>query len=98
MQFSTERFTVAAAKKLFISELSDLTQGNPFHRLHQDACDEGLVLISQNTNRESTWYVDHEERSDDEDNELLAYHLFPTPETLKKVPQLTGWEMVLIND
>lgn len=95
--YSTEQFTIS--EKCFISEASDLERGrNLFKQIYPDACDEGLELISQRTGESSKWYVTNTEYSNDEDRELQAWHLKPTPETLRKHPRLQGYTMTIFND
>lgn len=69
---STERFTYSAAERLLVAEASDLP---PFGRVYDDACDEGLTLISHRTGAEVVYGVEHIER--DADNDLLYWELRP---------------------
>ena len=100
-EFSTKFFTVDKQHKMFIAEMSDL-QGDSYHsinhQLYPDACDVGIELISQNTGAETTWYVDYEIRSQDEDNELQVTVYAPTNETICENRQLTGWSIHILND
>jgi hypothetical protein len=98
MKVTTDSFTFS--NNTFITEASDIepNNGSIFHQIYPDACDEGLVLISAKTGNESTWYVSEPEYTKDEDHELVAYHLLPTTETVRKYPALTNTKMVIFND
>lgn len=96
MHTSTKQFTYK--NNTFIAEASDLSGGELFHQIYPDACDAGLVLVSSVTGKESTWYVDEYEYTKDEDHELVAYHLLPTEETIRKIPSLINTKMVIFND
>ena len=97
MQLSTRQFTTDAKQKMFIAEVSDLGR-NYLIQVWPDACDVGVEIVSQKTGRHSRWFQAKEERSNDEDAELLATIYEPTRETLRTEPQLKGWTVHILND
>ena len=99
MQFQTSQFHWSPDLGLFSQELSSLgvrpTQ-NAFHQLFPDACDQGITLISQITNKQAHYYV----VSADVDNEgeTHGWNLLPTSETLRRMPRLKNTKVLIIND
>ena len=100
--FSSAWFTHDAEQLRFIAEVSDLIGRlhQPyiqaiFGRLYNDACDIGIVMISDKTGQEATFYLKDEVYND---GELVEYILKPTNETLRKFPRLEGYEVVILND
>lgn len=67
---STDAFTFIPERNVFVAEASDLP---PFERVFDDACDEGLTLVSAKTGREIVFAV-HREVSNGE-GELLYWEL-----------------------
>lgn len=98
MHISTAFFTYNKESNQFISEVSNFGNDNFLHRIYPDACDEGLVLISEKTQQEATYYLDHIEYSNDEDHELQAWHLFPTSKTCQLYPKLKKSSIIIFND
>ena len=100
MKFSTSKFHWTPADGLFSQELSSLgvkpTQ-NAFHRLYPDACDEGITLVSEVTNKEATYYVDSVD-TDSSHEDIYGWNLLPTPETIKQLPHLKNTKILIIND
>jgi len=96
-EFSTKLFTIDKKNKTFISELSEL-KGNTFKQIFSDACDEGLTLVSEISGNKSDWFINDFEYTNNIDKELVAIHLLPTPETIRKFPGLKDYKMVLLND
>ena len=96
-EYSTKLFTHDKENKIFIGELSELDK-NVFKQIYEDACDEGLTLISEKSGNKSDWFVSNFEYVNLPDKELLAIHLLPTPETIRKFPGLKNYNMVLLND
>jgi len=82
------------AKKWIVAELSDLG-GVTLEPLYDDACDVGIDLLNPNTGNISRWCLS---RYDSADGDLLAIILVPTMETVRKNPQLEGYELHLLND
>lgn len=69
---STRRFTYLPEDKMFVAEASDLPG---FGRVYDDACDEGLTLVSHQTGTEVVFVVDYVER--DREGDLLYRDLRP---------------------
>jgi len=69
---STRRFTYLADERMFVAEASDLPG---FGRVYNDACDEGLTLVSHRTGCEIVCAVEHIER--DREGDLLYWDLRP---------------------
>lgn len=91
---STKQFTFSGKDKTFITEISTIGD-KQLVRIYPDACDEGVVLVSERTGEESKWVVNG---VDQHDGDIGAWNLIPTAETLRKLPQLKGYKMVIFND
>lgn len=72
---STDRFTYLKDEHLLVAEISDLGRGFAFGRVYDDACDEGLTLVSHRTGRTAPYAVDRVDR--DGDGELMGWTLLP---------------------
>lgn len=72
---STRRLSYDRAANLLVAEISDFGRGFSFGRVYDDACDEGLTLVSHCTGREVVCAVEHIER--DRENDLLYWDLAP---------------------
>jgi hypothetical protein len=66
-------------------------------RLYDDACDVGLALRNPRTGNVTRWHMLDEIR-DPRENELLGWMLAPTHETLRKQPELQGYQLNIVND
>lgn len=104
--FSINRFHLQKEgdKRKLVAELSDLgpvtlhggaPAPSPFHQVYPDSADEGLKVVG-NTGMEVDFVVNHVER--DRENDLKFYKLIPTRESIRKVPALKNFEMILFND
>jgi hypothetical protein len=71
----------------YVGEISD-TDG--FGRVYDDACDEGLTLVSQRTGREVVFVVD---RTEVRDGEVVSWRLIPADPRLRREA-----DMILFND
>ena len=98
MNILSERFSYSPNEKQFLAESSDFCRANKglFHRLYQDACDEGITLISSRTGAEVDFYVDEYHKNNE--GELISWLLRPTPESLRKVPFAKGTSVLILND
>ena len=102
MQFQTSQFHWSPDLGLFSQELSSLgvrpTQ-NAFHQLFPDACDQGITLISEVTNKEAHYYVDKVDQTLTEDGwETHGWNLLPTSETIRRMPRLKNTRVLVNND
>ena len=80
---STDRLTFCREEWLLVAEMSDLPG---FGRVWDDACDEGLTLVSHRTGREVVYAVNHIERDDEGD--LLYWDLRPVDHRDNSLPTL----------
>ena len=94
--YNTDQFTFDPKEKQFISEASDLQL--ELKQIFNDSCDEGLELVSRRTGEVSKWYLNKTEYTNGPDRELVAWHLIPTPQSIKNHPGLKGYKMVIFND
>lgn len=69
---STTRFTYVPAQNMLVAEMSDLPG---FGQVYDDACDEGMTLISHRTGVEIVFAVEHVER--DRDGDIAYWDLRP---------------------
>lgn len=98
-QLSTRDFTVATGKPMMFAEASSLgfRAGQvPGGQLYDDACDEGITLISHRSGDKTHWYRTQEGLV--VAGELQGWIYKPTTETLRKQPQLKDWEVHILND
>lgn len=94
--YSTKVFHYDAANKLFSAYASDISHAMPlFHRVWADACDEGLILISERTGLGSNWVVTS---VDEDEGDVAGWNLVPTDESVRKNAGLKGVRMLIIND
>lgn len=94
--FHHRQFQHSVGLKSFSAELSDLAlAGRPlFAPIYRDAVDVGLTLIG--AMHEATFYL--EDAQVDRDGDLMLYRFAPTRETLRLLPQLQGYLVVVYND
>jgi hypothetical protein len=71
----TTAFNWDAANRMFSAEASDLGPSFRFEQVYDDACDEGMTLISHRTGQAVTCAVTHVER--DREGDLLYWDLLP---------------------
>lgn len=96
VQVNSAPISHSARRKLLVAEISDL--GNVgFQRLYDDACDVGFALRNPKTGNVTRWAVKEEIR-DTRENELLGWMMVPTPESIRKQPELDGYQLNLVND
>lgn len=90
---SSDKFTwYKETDKGFVgsTEISDLGRNFEFGRVYDDACDEGLTIVSAKTGLGTVWAIDgHDEREGD----IMGWHLkCVTPGPMK------GKKVLIIND
>lgn len=95
MPHSTKKFTWLEKSKTFVGELSDFNGIKLFDQIYPDSADVGIKLISEKTGKEAVYYLADEVS---ERGEFICYELLPTPETLKKMPQLKKSVIRIYND
>lgn len=91
---STKMLSWNAATKTFAGEISD-AKGS-FCRAYPDACDEGVRVCNPDTGAEVMYVTVRSER--DNEGDLIALHMEPTPESVRRVPGSKGTKLVLFND
>lgn len=65
-------------------------------RLYDDACDEGVVLLSSKTGNTVRWY--HTETVKDRDQDVVEWMFAPCSESVAKNGDLRGLRLRIIND
>lgn len=95
VQVNSSLFSHFPKTKRLVADLSDI-QVKRFQQLYDDACDVGFALRNEKTGNVTRWSVSDEVR--DNENELVAYTLFPTPESVRAQPVLQGYSITLLND
>lgn len=86
---STGQLTYSATENLLVAEASSLP---PFGRVYDDACDEGLTVVSAHTGREVVFVVEDTVYSDD--GELVCWDLRPAARDLRD----NGFRLRVFND
>lgn len=93
-------FTVYPERKEMAAYASDLcanhSTGEVARQVYDDACDIGFVIVSGPTGKEATFAQDNTRR--DGEGDIIAWTYVPTRGTLRKLPQLNGWKVTVIND
>lgn len=93
---SSESLSHSVARKLLVGEISTLNL-RYFGQLYDDAADVGFALRNPKTNNVTRWSLQNEMR-DPVENELTGWVFVPAPETLRKNPELTSYELHVLND
>lgn len=85
-------------RRVLVAEASELglRPGQAWVQLYDDACDEGIVLRSHRTGAVTHWSLKSTTRSPDQ--EVMAWTLTPVTETLRRYPELQGYELRVLND
>lgn len=78
---STRQFFYDASNAEFVGEASST---NGFGRVYDDACDEGLTLISARTGVAVTFVIDQTHRN--EEGEVLYWRLVPVATSKGEIP------------
>lgn len=60
MQVSTYDFTYNKTRNQFTADISDLGRSFTFERIYSDACDVGLILVSEKTGNSVAFSLDEE--------------------------------------
>lgn len=97
--FSHREFMFDKERNQFSAEMSMLSSGSTIEvlgRIYDDAADIGLTIRSERTGQHATYYL-HGTVKDDE-GDIQYWELWPTTETLRQNPQLSGTKVVIFND
>ena len=92
---SSEAFTYHKPTKTMVCEISDLGKSFRFSPVYPDACDVGFIMESHRTKKEVVFSVSEEVIVD---GDILSWELKPTPESLRKAPEVTGLRVTIFND
>lgn len=83
---SSRQFNWNGETDTYSAEMSEL---GGFGRVYEDACDEGLTIVSALTGTEVVFAVDHTETRD---GEVVAWHLVPvTPVGTGRTVKVVVW-------
>ena len=94
---STKQLNYDKETKTFSADMSQLDQGrrvNVWRQAYSDACDEGIMVISHTTGKEVMYVV---ERTDENDGDIRGWHLVPTKDSIRAVPECKGTKLFIIN-
>lgn len=86
---STKSLDWDSEERNFFADISDLGKEFHFGRVYDDACDEGLTLVSEWTGREIVFVVYEEWK--DEEGDILGWELKP-------VSNIVNCTITLFND
>ncbi len=76
----------------WVSELGP----QPFGPVFNDSIVDGISIVSSKTAAIADFYITEKEM--DREHDLVAWHLKPTPDTLKMFPLLKDTRVVVFND
>jgi hypothetical protein len=76
-------------------DISDLGLSFNFDRIYNDACDVGLILVSDKTGDAATFYLHDVVK---EDGDVIYWFLLPTSETIREFPRLKTSKIKIWND
>ena len=94
---TTKNFTVDTATMTMSCDMSIIRRFDRLYpRFYPESCGDGVILESHITGKVSSWYVAQEHRN--HDNDITHWDLLPTVETLRTMPQLREWQVVIFND
>jgi len=89
-------FSVSNRSRTFVAEASDLKGYNLQQRIFDDAIDVGFGLWNAATGAVTRWA--HYSDQHDNEGDLQVSYYKPTPEAIRKYPQLEGWTIHILND
>ena len=95
-RYSSEGISHSANKGILVCEASDIGLRR-FEPLYDDACDVGIALVNPRSGNVTRWHL-AETMTDPAEGEVLGWLLKPTTETVRKQPELAGYEFRIIND
>lgn len=91
----TAQLSYSEETKNFSAFLSDIPNSE-WIQTYSDACDQGLVVVSDKTGKSVTYTQEGENRDKEGDLEFLI--LKPTKKSTKEVPACIGTTLILFND
>jgi hypothetical protein len=94
MMLSSRQFTFNSGNgSAFIS---DFGKNFRFEQIYPDACDQGVLVVSEKTGKVAKYAVERE--LIDGEGELQGWQLAPTRETVRQLPSLAGKSLMIYND
>lgn len=95
-KYSSEGISHSARNTLLVTEASDIGLRG-FEQLYDDACDVGIALMNPRNGNVTRWYL-LETITDPHEGEVLGWILKPTPESIRKQPELKEYQLNIVND
>lgn len=99
---STNQLDYDIEKKQFSAEMSTLDMGGTtpvWCQAYNDACDEGIKVVSAHTGKSVMYVVEKVDYiGEGSDREIAGWHLIPTAESIRQVPMCKGSTLFIIND
>jgi hypothetical protein len=95
-QYSSEGISHSKKNTLLVTEASDIGFRG-LERLYDDACDVGIALRNPLSGNVTRWALKEVIR-DTRENEILGWMLIPTPESIRKQPELKEYQLNIVND
>jgi hypothetical protein len=95
MRVRSNQFTHDSKTKTFSAFASDFG-AFCMSRLYNDACDEGIFVVSEKTGATVKFYLSHTET--DGEGDLLAWHLCVCDDEVRRNGRLLGYTIVIFND
>lgn len=95
-QYSSEGISHNSARRVLVCEASDIDLRG-FEPLYDDATDVGIALVNPDTRNVTRWHLVETVRHPTE-GDILGWKLAPAPETVRRQPELAGYEFRIIND
>jgi hypothetical protein len=95
-EYSSEGISHSEKNALLVTEASDIGFRG-LERLYDDACDVGIALRNPRSGNVTRWVLKEEVR-DPRENEILGWMLVPTPESIRKQPELKDYQLNIAND
>lgn len=71
-------------------------EGEVLGQVYDDACDEGFIIVSKKTGRDAVFAIN--ETVKDSEGDVRYWTMVPTRDTVRRLPQLKGWEVMVFND
>jgi hypothetical protein len=100
MVFSISEFDYLG-KLQYAADISSLSQGGKFsifHRIYNDACDEGFTVKSFKTNIELEMVLDRvDEAGNGSDREIQGWNFIPTATSARKYPMFKNMKILVVN-
>jgi hypothetical protein len=93
-QYSSEGISHSKKNTLLVCEASDIGFRG-MERLYDDACDVGFALRNPRNGNVTRWALLETIR---DPGEVLGWMMIPTPESIRKQPELKEYQLNIVND